>query len=373
MPSIWRRSGMVEFDNSGNAAAGAKGYFFQGGTTTPLTVYSDANEATPHEHPLEADSNGRWPVVYVPFSDTGFDEKVTTSGGTQLTYYEEIPNADPVEASEDSVDDAELIATGDVIWTPVGGTRTGFVRCNGRTMGNAASGATERANADTSALFTYLWNGLANDQAAVSGGRGASASADYAANKTITLLDLRFATIKGVADMGNSTTTVNGAVTINGGATANTAGASVGSQVVSLSTAQLAAHTHDVGTYATVSGGAHTHGLGSVTAASNGAHTHGVTDPGHTHVANQPSANATFTSTGGGPNASNPFTASATASSVTGVSVVSDGAHTHTLSGAMDSGGAHTHSLSGASASEGSGSAHNNEPPAILGTFYCKL
>jgi hypothetical protein len=359
---------MVEFDNSGEPAAGAKGYFFQGGTTTPLTVYSDANEATPHEHPLEADGNGRWPVVYVPFSDTGFDEKVTSAGGTQFTYYESIPNANPVEASEDSVGDDEIIQTGQVIWEPVGGAKTGFVRCNGRTMGNAASGATERANADTEDLFTYLWNGLADGQAAVSGGRGASAAADYAANKTIALLDLRFATIKGVADMGNSTTTVNGAVTINGGATANTAGASVGAQVCTLTTAQLAAHTHDVGTYTTVENGAHTH---TGTTDSGGAHVHGITDPGHSHAISPQAAQISGVySNGGTPNAAGAG-ASATESSVTGVTVDSGGAHTHTFTTASN--GAHTHSLSGASASAGSGSAHNNEPPAILGTFYCKL
>jgi hypothetical protein len=82
------------------------------------------------------------------------------------------------------------------------GILTGFVRCNGRTIGSAVSGATERSNADTSALFSYLWGADAN--LAVSGGRGASAAADFAANKTLTLPDCRGRTIAGLADMGNS-------------------------------------------------------------------------------------------------------------------------------------------------------------------------
>jgi len=68
---------------------------------------------------------------------------------------------------------------------------TGWVRLNGKTLGNAASGATERADADTAALFAYLWNNLADAQAAVSGGRTGSAAADYALNKTIALPSAR--------------------------------------------------------------------------------------------------------------------------------------------------------------------------------------
>lgn len=64
---------------------------------------------------------------------------------------------------------------------------TGWVLMNDGTIGNATSGATTRANADTSALFTLLWNNTANADCAVSTGRGATAAADYAANKTIAL------------------------------------------------------------------------------------------------------------------------------------------------------------------------------------------
>src|SRR5690606_4990055 len=98
----------------------------------------------------------------------------------------------------------EKVQTGQVIWEPVDETKTGFVRLNGRTIGNAASGATERANADTEDLFTYYWNKMSDTQAPVSGGRGSTAAADYAANKTITLLNGRGAMLCGLSDMGNS-------------------------------------------------------------------------------------------------------------------------------------------------------------------------
>jgi hypothetical protein len=56
-----------------------------------------------------------------------------------------------------------------------------------KTIGNASSSATGRANADTVDLFTLLWTNVTDTWAPVSTGRGGSAAADYAANKTIAL------------------------------------------------------------------------------------------------------------------------------------------------------------------------------------------
>lgn len=64
---------------------------------------------------------------------------------------------------------------------------TGWVKVDDGTIGNAASGATTRANADTVNLFTHLYTTFGNSICPVSGGRGANAAADFAANKTITL------------------------------------------------------------------------------------------------------------------------------------------------------------------------------------------
>jgi len=77
--------------------------------------------------------------------------------------------------------------TGDVKLTLKTAADTGWVLMDDTTIGNAASGATGRANADTVALFTLLWTNTADAQCAVSTGRGGSAAADYAANKTIAL------------------------------------------------------------------------------------------------------------------------------------------------------------------------------------------
>lgn len=73
----------------------------------------------------------------------------------------------------------------------------GWIKENGGTIGSAASGATNRANADTEALFTLLWGQFSNtilpiqDSAGAASTRGASAAADFAANKRMPLFDSR--------------------------------------------------------------------------------------------------------------------------------------------------------------------------------------
>lgn len=90
----------------------------------------------------------------------------------------------------------QLLAALYKLMTPTGTVMAGFwtapppgwIMMNDGTIGSAASTATNRANADTVDLFTLLWNNVANNWAPVGpGGRGASAAADFAANKTITL------------------------------------------------------------------------------------------------------------------------------------------------------------------------------------------
>lgn len=247
-----------------------------------------------------------------------------------------------------------FIPTG-AMWQYLGTTApTGWVRGNGRTIGNASSSATERANADTEDLFTFLWTNFADAQCAVSTGRGASAAADYAANKTIRLPDLRGRAFFGLDDMGAASASRLGAVI-----TADTTnGASGGSETVSLTSGELAAHTHDLGNHThavTGNTASHTH---TFTTASNGAHTHST---------NTTINSFTGPATGGG------FTSYAwDGADVTG----SNGAHTHT--GTTDGGTAGI-SLTSAvpssntSGSAGSGTAHSNMPPAWLGTYIIKL
>ncbi len=80
----------------------------------------------------------------------------------------------------------------------------GWVALNGGTIGNAVSGATTRANADTEALFGLIWAESDNviapiyDSAGVATARGASAAADFAAGKRLSLDDMRGEFIRGL-------------------------------------------------------------------------------------------------------------------------------------------------------------------------------
>lgn len=80
-----------------------------------------------------------------------------------------------------------LFTTGDVKLTFKAAADSGWVLMNDGSIGNGASGATNRANADTEDLYTLLWTNVTNSWAPVATGRGASAAADFAAGKAMTL------------------------------------------------------------------------------------------------------------------------------------------------------------------------------------------
>lgn len=203
-----------------------------------------------------------------------------------------------------------LFSTGDLKLTLKSTADAGWVMMDDGTIGDASSLASTRAHADTEALFTLLW-GFDNSLAPVSGGKGLSASADFAAHKTIGL-----------------TKVLGRALCIAGsgsGLTARTLGSTTGAETA---VADLAAHTHTSGTLAT---------------SSNGAHSHTVTVNGDV---------------GGGAGikqdavAADPSTA---------------------LSGIVSTAGDHTHTVSGSTASAGSGGGHANMQPSAFLNVMLKL
>jgi hypothetical protein len=201
--AVWFRSGTQVINASGRKASGAKVYFFNPGTTTPLTVFSDSALATPRTHPVECDANGIVPDIFLPYG--AYRVRVETSTGTVITDTDNIANPAPPDSGGGSgivVSEDEIHQTGDLIIGFKPGVRAGAVRLNGGTIGNAVSGATERANADTADLFAFNWNNFDDTICPVSGGRGANALADYTANKTLTLPSGRGKTIFGSDTMG---------------------------------------------------------------------------------------------------------------------------------------------------------------------------
>lgn len=63
----------------------------------------------------------------------------------------------------------------------------GWLSMQDESIGNAGSGATQRANMDTFQLYKTLWDAVSQTWAPVSGGRGSSAVADFLAGKTLTM------------------------------------------------------------------------------------------------------------------------------------------------------------------------------------------
>jgi hypothetical protein len=100
---------------------------------------------------------------------------------------------------------AAFFSTGDVKLTIKAVADTGWILCDNSTIGNIGSGATYTGSL-YQALYTLMWNNIADTWAPVTGGRGASAAADWAGLKKMTLLWMTGRAL-GVAGSGGSLTT----------------------------------------------------------------------------------------------------------------------------------------------------------------------
>jgi len=217
-------------------------YFYQVGTVaTRQNSFQDTALTIQNPWPLPLDANGRVPAFYL--ANGSVHIRLTDAGGVVQFDY---PSALVIGPSGGSgggggIDPTTIFATGDLKFRPTGETITGWVKANGLTIGSATSGATGRANADTQALFVYLWTNC--HLCTVAGGKGASGLADFNANKTITVYDCR-ARICGVGvdDMGNAPLGLLLAQNItSGGDTPTTPGATAGEDNHTLTQAQLPA------------------------------------------------------------------------------------------------------------------------------------
>jgi hypothetical protein len=229
-----------QFGSDGKPLVGGLLYFYQAGTVaTPQNCYQDTALSIAWPNPITLDSAGRIPQLFC--ADGSIKVRLTNSAGVTQVVADNIlvVGGSGGGGGGGSVDATTILATGDFKTSYGTGALSGFVRCNGRTIGSATSGASERANADTSALFAYLWTNDTN--LTVSSGRGATAAADFAANKTITLPDCRGRTIAGLDDMGNSAASLTS--TYFGTSTTVLGAASTTTDHVTLATTNLPPYT----------------------------------------------------------------------------------------------------------------------------------
>lgn len=314
MAMLWNLSQQQILDQNGSPMVGAKAYFFLGGTTTPITTYAAyaLGSVNANPNPVVSDGFGRWPSVFFDEANNFYRVRVASAGGVTVFDVDGLPIIGPSGGGggggDSPVNPDAVFKTGDVKHRYDEDFQSGWVRWNGRTIGSATSGATERANADTQALFEYLWNKDSN--LVVVGGRGATSSADWSANKQITLPDGRGKALVGLDDMGNTAAGILSSAT--------TLGWVGGEQAHTLTTTEMPNHRH-AGT--TDQAGNHQHG------------------------------NQFGPDTAGGAAGSGVFTLNGTSS--TGFA----GNHVHTFLTDLQGGGA----------------AHNNVQPSLAVTIYQKL
>jgi hypothetical protein len=230
-----------QFDTHGHVLNGCLLYTIQAGTTsTPQNAFKDTALTLPHTNPIECDAFGRLPQFFL--ADGQIKIRLTDRNNVDQFNADNILVVGPSAGGGGggSVDPTTVLTTGDFKMQYGTGPITGFVRCNGRTIGSATSGASERANADTNSLFSFLWVVDPNLTVTPSG-RGANAGADFASNKQITLPDCRGRTLAGLDDMGNAAA---GRLTATFfGTSATVLGAAGGSQSITLLLANLPPYT----------------------------------------------------------------------------------------------------------------------------------
>jgi hypothetical protein len=363
---LYPLSNYQPLDANSKVIAGAKLYLFDGGTTTPRIGYKDSSLTSPHSNPILADANGRLPLIYL---DDGFyRQRLTTKTGVQIFDQDGLPVLSSTSGgSGTSVDPDSVYKTGDFKVRFDNQPLAGFVRANGRTIGSASSGATERANIDTQPLYEWLWQ---FSNISVVGGKGASASADFAANKPLTLPDLAGRGLVGMDDLGAGAKNV-----INTLGATNVVGFAGGIQAQSIAVAQLPAYvlTGTAGGAISVSG---------TTGSQNANHAHafsGTTGddfPDHNHT--QSGIVGTQTFNVGGPLdrtvpvtlVNSPVTGGANQRHVhnfAGGTGVENAVHQHAFTGNG------TASLSASINSGGSGTAFNLMNPIFTAMIYLRL
>jgi hypothetical protein len=193
----------VQADSGGNPVPGCLLYSYVAGTVaTPQNAFADFGLTQALPNPVQCDQGSRVPMLW--YANGLIHVRLTDATGLVIidTTMQVLGPSSGGGGGGGTVDPTSIMATGDEKTRYGTGPLSGFVRENGLTIGSSVSGATERANADTQALFIYLYG--ADPNLVVSGGRTGNALNDFNANKTIALPDMRGRINAFLDDMGNT-------------------------------------------------------------------------------------------------------------------------------------------------------------------------
>jgi hypothetical protein len=136
MAAIFQLPRATVFDTDGIVIAGAKLSFFDSGTTTPRTVYSDSSLSTAISQPVVADSSGRFAVIYM---QTGA-YKMVLADADDVTIY----TADNLDSGIPAGSGALAIGDGGTGATTAAGARTA--------LGVAAQSDVDTLSSDVAAI-----------------------------------------------------------------------------------------------------------------------------------------------------------------------------------------------------------------------------
>lgn len=261
------------FDNNGALVRNARLYFYKVDTLDPYTVYQDQELGAPWPFPVVTGGSGRVPPIYV--GSEPYRMRIFDNANQLIEDIPYLPGATEATGGGGGGEGETAIVTGDVVWAfSNGGVRAGWVRLNGGTIGNALSGANERANDDAHDLFVWLWGQDTGNVLTVTPTKGASAESDWLANKQLTLPDGANMVLGGISTMGRPARNLFADLTPILGTSADV-GSRFGTATHVLTTPQLPGHTHGI------TDAGHTH------VSTQAAHSHVVNDPTHTHTINQ--------------------------------------------------------------------------------------
>ena len=190
-----------QFDMDGEPLSGGLLYFFVASTTNPANSFQDIGLTIVNPNPIVLDASGRVPMFYL--ADGFIKIRLADKNGVTVIAADQLLVIGPSSGGGGGgggVDVTTVLATGDIKARYGTGTLDGFVPCNGRSIGQTGSSATELAGPKTQALYEYLW---AFPNIAIDGGsKGANANADFLLLKPLVLPDLRGRVIAGLDDMG---------------------------------------------------------------------------------------------------------------------------------------------------------------------------